>query len=72
MSEEQKGLWKKVEEKGLEKLGNMMKALEENQNLEEANNEYYDFIVKLANATGLRASELDIHFVMLWSEHEEK
>lgn len=72
MSEEQIKIWKKVEAKGLEKLGNVEKSLLEKKGFEEAHKDYCDFIEKLAETTGLTTGELDRHFTTLLAEEAEK
>lgn len=72
MSEEQIKIWKKVEAKGLEKLGNIEKSLLEKKGFEEAHKDYCDFIEKLAETTGLTTGELDRHFTTLLAEEAEK
>ena len=68
MSEEQIKIWKKVEAKGLEKLGNIEKALLAKEGFKEAYKDYYDFVNKLAKTTGLTTGELDRHFIILFVE----
>lgn len=72
MSEEQIKIWEKVEAKGLEKLGNIEKALLAKEGFEEARKDYCDFVDKLAKATGLTTGELDRHFTTLLAEKVEK
>ena len=48
MSEEQFKIWKQVEAKGLEKLGNIEKALLAKEGFEEAHKDYCDFVDRLA------------------------
>lgn len=72
MSEEQFKIWKQVEAKGLEKLGNIEKALLAKEGFEEAHKDYCDFIEKLAETTGLTTGELDRHFTTLLAEKGEK
>lgn len=72
MSEEQIKIWKKVEAKGLEKLGNIEKSLLAKKGFEEAHKDYCDFIEKLAETTGLTTGELDRHFNTLLAEKAEK
>lgn len=48
MSEEQIKIWKKVEAKGLEKLGNIEKALLTKEGFKEAHKDYCDFVDRLA------------------------
>ena len=64
MSEEQFKIWKQVEAKGLEKLGNIEKALLAKEGFEEAHKDYCDF--------GLTTGELDRHFTTLLAEKGEK
>ena len=64
MSEEQFKIWKKVEAKGLEKLGNIEKALL----AKEAQEDYCDFVDRLAETTGLTTGELDRHLTILFAE----
>ena len=66
MSEEQIKIWKQVEAKGLEKLGNIEKALLAKEGFEEAHKDYCDFVDRLT--TG----ELDRHFTTLLAEKGEK
>ena len=61
MSEEQFKIWKKVEAKGLEKLGNIEKALLAKEGFKEAQEDYCDFVDRLAETTGLTTGELDRH-----------
>lgn len=70
MSEEQIKIWKKVEAKGLEKLGNIEKALLAKEGFEEAHKDYCDFVDRLAETTGLTTGELDRHFTTLLEESE--
>ena len=72
MSEEQIKIWKKVEAKGLEKLGNIEKALLAKEGFKEAHKDYCDFVDRLAETTGLTTGELDRHFATLLAEKEEK
>lgn len=72
MSEEQIKIWEKVEAKGLEKLGNIKKALLAKEGFKEAHKEYCEFIDKLAETTGLTTGELDRHFTTLLAEKAEK
>lgn len=72
MSEEQFKIWKKVEAKGLEKLGNIEKSLLEKKGFEEAHKDYCDFVDRLAETTGLTTGELDRHFTTLLAEKGEK
>ena len=72
MSEEQIKIWKKVEAKGLEKLGNIEKALLAKEGFKEAHKDYCDFVDRLAETTGLTTGELDRHFTTLLAEKEEK
>lgn len=65
MSEEQFKIWKQVETKGLEKLGNIEKALLAKEGFEEAHKDYCDFVDRLAETTGLTTGELDRHFTTL-------
>ena len=44
MSEEQIKIWEKVEAKGLEKLGNIEKALLAKEGFKEAHKDYCDFL----------------------------
>ena len=68
MSEEQIKIWENVEAKGLEKLGNIEKALLAKEGFKEAHKEYCEFIDKLAETTGLTTGELDRHFATLLAE----
>lgn len=72
MSEEQIKIWKKVEAKGLEKLGNIEKALLAKEGFKEAHKDYCDFVNRLAETTGLTSGELDRHFTTLLAEKTEK
>lgn len=72
MSEEQFKIWKKVEAKGLEKLGNIEKALLAKEGFKEAHKDYCDFVDRLAETTGLTSGELDRHFTTLLAEKGEK
>lgn len=72
MSEEQIKIWKKVEAKGLEKLGNIEKALLAKEGFKEAHKDYCDFVDRLAETTGLTTGELDRHFAALLAEKGEK
>ena len=72
MSEEQIKIWKKVEAKGLEKLGNIEKALLTKEGFKEAHKDYCDFVDRLAETTGLTTGELDRHFTTLLAEKAEK
>lgn len=72
MSEEQIKIWKKVEAKGLEKLGNIEKALLAKEGFKEAHKDYCDFVNRLAETTGLTTGELDRHFAALLAEKGEK
>lgn len=72
MSEEQFKIWKQVEAKGLEKLGNIEKALLAKEGFEEAHKDYCDFVDGLAETTGLTTGELDRHFATLLAEKGEK
>lgn len=72
MSEEQIKIWKKVEAKGLEKLGNIEKALLTKEGFKEAHKDYCDFVERLAETTGLTTGELDKHFTKLWAEKKPK
>jgi len=72
MSEEQIKIWKKVEAKGLEKLGNIEKALLAKEGFKEAHKDYCDFVNRLAETTGLTSGELDRHFTTLLAEKAEK
>ena len=72
MSEEQIKIWKKVEAKGLEKLGNIEKALLTTEGFKEAHKDYCDFVDRLAETTGLTTGELDRHFTTLLAEKAEK
>lgn len=72
MSEEQFKIWKQVEGKGLEKLGNIEKALLAKEGFEEAYKDYCDFVDRLAETTGLTTGELDRHFTTLLAEKGEK
>ena len=72
MSEEQIKIWKQVEAKGLEKLGNIEKALLAKEGFEEAHEDYCDFVDRLAETTGLTTGELDRHFTTLLAEKGEK
>lgn len=72
MSEEQIKIWKQVEAKGLEKLGNIEKALLAKEGFEEAHKDYCDFVDRLAETTGLTTGELDRHFTTLLAEKGEK
>ena len=71
MSEEQFKIWKKVEAKGLEKLGNIEKALLAKEGFKEAHTEYCEFIDKLAETTGLTTGELDRHFTNILAEKKK-
>lgn len=72
MSEEQIKIWKKVEAKGLEKLGNIEKALLAKEGFKEAHKDYCDFVDRLAETTGLTTGELDRHFTALLAEKKDK
>ena len=72
MSEEQIKIWEKVEAKGLEKLGNIEKALLAKEGFKEAHKDYCDFANRLAETTGLTTGELDRHFAALLAEKGEK
>lgn len=72
MSEEQIKIWEKVEAKGLEKLGNIEKALLAKEGFKEAHKDYCDFVDRLAETTGLATGELDRHFATLLAEKGEK
>ena len=72
MSEEQIKIWKKVEAKGLEKLGNIEKALLAKEGFKEAHKDYCDFVNRLAETTGLTTGELDRHFTTLLAEKKDK
>lgn len=72
MSEEQFKIWKQVEAKGLEKLGNIEKALLAKEGFKEAHKDYCDFVNRLAETTGLTTGELDRHFAALLAEKGEK
>ena len=72
MSEEQFKIWKQVEAKGLEKLGNIEKALLAKEGFEEAHEDYCDFVDRLAETTGLTTGELDRRFTTLLAEKGEK
>lgn len=72
MSEEQIKIWEKVEAKGLEKLGNIEKALLAKEGFKEAHKDYCDFVNRLAETTGLTTEELDRHFATLLAEKGEK
>ena len=71
MSEEQIKIWEKVEAKGLEKLGNIEKALLAKEGFMEAHKEYCEFIDKLAETTGLTTGELDRHFTNILAEKKK-
>ena len=71
MSEEQIKIWEKVEAKGLEKLGNIEKALLAKEGFKEAHKEYCEFIDKLAETTGLTTGELDRHFTNSLAEKKK-
>lgn len=71
MSEEQFKIWEKVEAKGLEKLGNIEKALLAKEGFKEAHKEYCEFIDKLAETTGLTTGELDRHFTNILAEKKK-
>lgn len=71
MSEEQFKIWKKVEAKGLEKLGNIEKALSAKGGFKEAHKDYCDFVNRLAETTGLTSGELDRHFTTLLAEKKK-
>lgn len=68
MSEEQIKIWEKVEAKGLEKLGNIEKALLAKEGFKEAQEDYCDFVDRLAETTGLTTGELDRHLTILFAE----
>lgn len=72
MSEEQIKIWKKVEAKGLEKLGNIEKALLAKEGFKEAHKDYCDFVDRLAETTGLTTGELDRHFATLLVERRKE
>lgn len=72
MSEEQIKIWEKVEAKGLEKLGNIKKALLAKEGFKEAHKDYCDFVNRLAETTGLTTGELDRHFTTLLAEKKDK
>lgn len=72
MSEEQIKIWKKVEAKALEKLGNIEKALLAKEGFKEAHKDYCDFVDRLAETTGLTTGELDRHFATLLAEKKDK
>ena len=72
MSEEQIKIWKKVEAKGLEKLGNIEKALLAKEDFKEAHKDYCDFVDRLAETTGLSSGELDRHFTTLLAEKKAR
>lgn len=72
MSEEQIKIWKKVEAKGLEKLGNIEKALLAKEGFKEAHKDYCDFVDRLAETTGLTTGELDRHFTTLLAEKKAR
>ena len=69
---DQKRAWEKVEDKGMEKLKKLEKALERKEGFAKAHKEYYEFIRKLAEVTGLTEEELDTHFIILWTEEQQK
>ena len=71
MSEEQIKIWEKVEAKGLEKLGNIEKALLAKEGFKDAHKEYCEFIDKLAETTGLTTGELDRHFTNILAEKKK-
>ena len=71
MSEEKIKIWEKVEAKGLEKLGNIEKALLAKEGFKEAHKEYCEFIDKLAETTGLTTGELDRHFTNILAEKKK-
>lgn len=70
MSEEQFKIWKQVEAKGLEKLEKVEKALAstEKEGFKEAQEDYCDFVDRLAETTGLTTGELDRHLTILFAE----
>lgn len=72
MSEEQIKIWEKVEAKGLEKLGNIEKALLAKEGFKETHKDYCDFVNRLAETTGLTTGELDRHFTTLLAEKKDK
>lgn len=72
MSEEQIKIWKKVEAKGLEKLGNIEKALLAKEGFKEAHKDYCDFVDRLAETTGLTSGELDRRFTTLLAEKKAR
>ena len=72
MSEEQIKIWEKVEAKGLEKLGNIEKALLAKEGFKKAHKDYCDFVNRLAETTGLTTGELDRHFTTLLAEKKDK
>lgn len=72
MSEEQIKIWKKVEAKALEKLGNIEKALLAKEGFKEAHKDYCDFVDRLAETTGLTTGELDRHFTTLLAEEKAR
>ena len=56
MSEEQFKIWKQVEAKGLEKLGNIEKALLAKEGFEEAHKDYCDFVDRLVDGREFRVT----------------
>ena len=56
MSEEQIKIWKKVEAKGLEKLGNIEKALLAKEGFKEAHKDYCDFVDRLVDGREFRVT----------------
>lgn len=67
MSEEQFNIWKQVENKGLEKIGDVKKALmEENRaGFKKASEDYFDFIRNLTKVTEMTTGDLDEYFTTL-------
>ena len=59
MSEEQFKIWKQVEAKGLEKLGNIEKALLAKEGFEKAHEDYCDFVDRPAETTGRQILKRD-------------
>ena len=56
MSEEQFKIWKQVEAKGLEKLGNIEKALLAKEGFEKAHEDYCDFVDRLVDGREFRVT----------------
>lgn len=66
--EDLKEIWEQVEEKAMEKLNRVYKAVEgrDKEALDKTHKEYFDYLTALSRTTGIELIQLDNHFGNLY------